>query len=138
MAGVSNIVLVRKNPGIIRPSRLAAMQKNEDVSRNETNIRFSNESPFLLISSESVKDLLGRIPDAVPYPHSLRQFSEVSLITLKYIGITSFRPNIVLSGGLAPYAEDDWEKVGVIYLFAATNTDGPVPSFPLEATFLLR
>jgi hypothetical protein len=59
-----NLILVRKNPNKERASRLAATQQGSDAA----NIRFTNESPFLLISNVSVQDLLARIPTQLHYP----------------------------------------------------------------------
>jgi len=71
--GVLSLTLVRKNPNIQRISRLAAMQKEQPLNGGSsgeiegTNIRFANESPFLLISSVSVKDLSDRISGGCSY-----------------------------------------------------------------------
>eukprot|EP00026_Physarum_polycephalum_P002275 Phypoly_transcript_02281.p1 GENE.Phypoly_transcript_02281~~Phypoly_transcript_02281.p1 ORF type:complete len:806 (+),score=63.06 Phypoly_transcript_02281:39-2420(+) len=92
VTGAPNLVLVRKNPLKERASRLAATKMDLD----DTNIRFSNESPFLLISKVSVRDVVSRIT-----------------IKHDYIGESSFRANIVVDGGLVPYEEDDWNHISI-------------------------
>ena len=58
----------------------------------ETNIPFSDSSPFLLIGESSLTDLNTRMMDN--------------------LSIARFRPNIVISG-FSPYAEDSWQQIKI-------------------------
>ncbi|KAN0018880.1 hypothetical protein ACTFIU_008814 [Dictyostelium citrinum] len=86
--------LVRKSPESHRKSKVD--------SSNE--ISFANESPYLLINEESVKDLKKRIikdnPDSVPSDWN-------------WISKHSFRANFIITGGNA-YQEDLWSQFQLI------------------------
>ncbi len=66
-------------------------------------VAFSDAFPLLVLSEESVADLNRRIGASEPLP------------------MDRFRPNLVLSGCPAPYAEDEWKsyRVGEVRLFSA-------------------
>lgn len=70
-----------------RRKRLSNREWTRDV---EAPNRFSDGYPWLLISEESLRDLNGRLPGALP--------------------MNRFRPNIVLHG-LPPYAEDHLDEL---------------------------
>jgi uncharacterized protein YcbX len=61
--------------------------------RDADQVGFADGYPFLLISEESLADLNARLP--VPLP------------------MNRFRPNIVVSGGRAPYLEDRWRHIRI-------------------------
>tara|TARA_R110001592_G_scaffold171325_1_gene409604 strand:- start:4684 stop:5514 length:831 start_codon:yes stop_codon:yes gene_type:complete len=54
-------------------------------------VSFADGYPFLLTSEASLKDLNARLDQAVP--------------------MSRFRPNIVVSGGMSAYAEDNWKRL---------------------------
>ncbi|EGC28429.1 hypothetical protein DICPUDRAFT_59401 [Dictyostelium purpureum] len=86
--------LVRKAPESFRKSKVDDSNK----------ISFANESPYLLINEESVKDLKERI-------YSDNPNSDKS--EWNWISKHSFRANLIIKGG-KPYQEDLWSQFQLI------------------------
>ncbi|GAM28706.1 hypothetical protein SAMD00019534_118820 [Acytostelium subglobosum LB1] len=94
--------LVRKKPESSRKSRMALKSGNS----NENNeISFSNESPFLMISEESVDDLRNRV-------YQRNKDDDLDIHTFDWISTNSFRANFVIKGGKA-YEEDNYNRFSV-------------------------
>ncbi|EFA79465.1 molybdenum cofactor sulfurase [Heterostelium album PN500] len=105
--------LVRKNPDSHRKSRMAVKHNNNDSTTSTTTtteaskgtrgeeISFANESPFLMISESSVKDLRDRVVS--------RNQSNSLANEWNWITTSSFRANFVIKGGY-PYEEDGYDR----------------------------
>ncbi|HEX3443553.1 MAG TPA: MOSC N-terminal beta barrel domain-containing protein [Chthoniobacterales bacterium] len=76
--------------------RLVGPEKVPGVHQEALGIRevsFADAYPFLIISEASLEDLNHRLPQP--------------------IAMNRFRPNIVVGGALDPYAEDQWQSIGI-------------------------
>ncbi|KYQ92443.1 molybdenum cofactor sulfurase [Tieghemostelium lacteum] len=108
--------LVRKSPTYHRVSRLTSMNTSKSgqqppaanagtdssssALQSHDTISFANESPFLLISDDSVKDLKERVRHL--NPHSLDKWN--------WISKHSFRANFIVSShNHKAYQEDNWD-----------------------------
>ncbi|KAJ1656654.1 hypothetical protein IWQ61_003807 [Dispira simplex] len=100
-----------------RPVRLVRRAENE-VRHTKVNppasellevpaqTAFADDAPFLLASTESLQDVSGRLD--------------------KSVDIRNFRPNIVVTGGGQPFAEEIWKRVEIVPQSATTKVDNTV------------
>lgn len=99
---VEALVIDNKNTRIIseytgQHVRLAYMpsssfrQIDREFFSEDKRVSFADGYPFLLISQESVADLNSRLK--------------------KSVSVENFRPNIVISGGISAYAEDEFKRM---------------------------
>ena len=79
--------MVRMPDDVVRPV------DPDFATRPEEEVGFVDGFPILLISEESLSDLNSRLPRPLP--------------------MNRFRPNIVISGAVAPYAEDGWAEISI-------------------------
>ena len=86
----------------IRPPEHLAADLHPDVLARPVEIAFPDGFPLLVVSEESLDDLNRRLdlPEA--------------------LGMDRFRPNLVVTGCAAPYAEDTWKafRIGEVRLLA--------------------
>ncbi|HWD38852.1 MAG TPA: MOSC N-terminal beta barrel domain-containing protein [Fimbriimonas sp.] len=78
--------LVQMPEKAIRPT-------NSEFSRDGDHVSFADGYPLLLANDASLKDLNGRLDSPVP--------------------MNRFRPNLVVTGSVRPWAEDDWHKIQI-------------------------
>lgn len=79
---------------LVRQAEEAVRQVDPEFARLPTDqVRFPDGYPLLLISEESLADLNTRLDVALP--------------------MNRFRPNVVVRGGDAPYAEDLWPEISI-------------------------
>lgn len=66
-------------------------QVDRQYFSEDQRVSFADGYPFLLTSESSLKDLNSRLANPV--------------------SMSNFRPNIVISGGISAFAEDDWTRI---------------------------
>lgn len=68
-------------------------QVDRQYFSEDKRVSFADGYPFLLTSEVSLSDLNSRLVKPIP--------------------MTNFRPNVVISGGISAFAEDDWKRMTI-------------------------
>ena len=94
--------LAKQNPQHQRVSK-----SSHDATSDSSSLSLANEAQYLFVSDASVKQLLGDIGQS---------YMDMGQLTVDSL-TERFRPNLVLSSTVAPYAEEQWDmlRIGKAY-----------------------